>query len=146
VETPTGILNDRDSLRWANERFYHALEGFDLAAMDALWVQEPWVQCIHPGWEALVGWPAVRQSFEEIFASTRWLRVTPTAAREVLIGDLAIVSCAENITLGGGDDVGLAVAHATNIFRRTPSGWRMVHHHASAAPVRVTQPFSGTVQ
>jgi SnoaL-like protein len=146
VTTPTGILSDRDNLRWANERFYHALESFDLAAMDELWAHEPWVQCIHPGWEALRGWDEVRKSFEEIFASTRWLRVTATAVREVVLGDLGIVSCAEDITLGGGDDVGLAVAHATNLFRRTHAGWRMVHHHASAAPVRVTQPFSGTVQ
>ena len=40
----------------------------------------------------------------------------------------------------------MAVAQATNLFRLTPDGWRMFHHHASPAPVHVTQPFSGAVQ
>ena len=68
--------------------------------------------------------------------------------REVVLPDVGIVSCAENITLGGGDgsDLDLAMAHATNVFRRTPEGWKMVLHHASSAPVRVTQPWSGTIQ
>jgi ketosteroid isomerase-like protein len=141
-------LDEREALRRANERFYSALETLDLPAMEDLWLRESWVQCIHPGWEAIVGWPGVRQSFEEIFASTRWLRVIPTVAREVEFPDFGIVSCAENITLGGGNDsdLDLAMAHATNVFRRTPEGWKMVLHHASSAPVRVTQPWSGTVQ
>ena len=63
----------------ANDAFYRALEKLDLAAMDALWLHEAWVRCVHPGWDALVGWPGVRRSFEQIFAGTRWLHVTPTA-------------------------------------------------------------------
>jgi hypothetical protein len=139
-------MADRDDLRRANERFYHALETLDLAVMDDLWLHEGWVQCIHPGWEAIVGWEGVRRSFEEIFASTHWLRVTPTSVREVMLPGMGIVSCAENITLGAPGDLDMAVAHATNLFRMTHEGWKMVHHHASSAPVRVTQPFSGTIQ
>jgi hypothetical protein len=139
-------MDDHEALRRANERFYAALESLDLRAMEELWLHEGWVQCIHPGWEALVGWPRVRRSFEEIFASTRWLRVTPTAVREVLFPGLGLVSCSENLTLGGEGELDLAVAHATNLFQKTPAGWKMFHHHASASPVGVTQPFSGTVQ
>jgi hypothetical protein len=139
-------MTDREALHRANERFYLALESLDLAAMEDLWLHESWVQCIHPGWESIVGWTGVRRSFEEIFSSTRWLRVTPTAVREVVLPGFGIVSCDENITLGHEGDLDLAVAHATNLFQKTQAGWRMVHHHASSSPVRVTQPFSGTVQ
>jgi hypothetical protein len=139
-------MNDRDDLRRANERFYLALESLDMAAMEDLWLHESWVQCIHPGWEAIVGWVGIRRSFEEIFENTRWLRVTPTAVREVLLPGVGIVSCAENITLGAEGDLDLAVAHATNLFQMTHAGFKMIVHHASSAPVRVTQPFSGTVQ
>ena len=135
-----------ETLREANARFYRALEELDLPAMDALWAHEGWVRCVHPGWDILVGWDAVRESWDQIFASTRWLRVTPTAIEAAVVGEMGVVVCSENITATTEGDVGVAVAQATNLFRMTPAGWRMFHHHASPAPVRVTQPFSGSIQ
>jgi ketosteroid isomerase-like protein len=135
-----------DSLREANAHFYRALEGLDLQAMDRLWAHEGWVRCVHPGWDILVGWATVRKAWEQIFANTRWLRVTPTTVEATVIGDVGVVVCSENITATTEGDVGVAVAQATNLFRRTRDGWRMIHHHASPAPVRVTQAFSGTAQ
>lgn len=135
-----------ETLREANARFYHALEGLDLQAMEEMWAHEGWVRCVHPGWDILVGWETVRQSWEQIFANTRWLRVTPTTIEATVIGGVGVVVCSENITATTEGDVGVAVAQATNLFRMTPQGWRMIHHHASPAPVRVTQPFSGSVQ
>ena len=133
-------------LREANERFYRALETLDLPAMDRIWLHDASVRCIHPGSEALVGWDTVRKAWEQIFANTRWMRVQPTDVRLQVIGEVGLVACAENITATQDDDVGVAVAQATNVFRHTPDGWRMILHHASPAPVTVTQPFSGTVQ
>jgi ketosteroid isomerase-like protein len=139
-------MSEVDELRAANERFYRALEELDLAEMDQLWLHEPWVRCIHPGWDVLVGWQRVRESLEQIFAGTGWMRVTPTECDIHVFGDVGMVACAENITASRDSDIGVAVAQATNLFRRTPEGWRMIHHHASPAPVHVTQPFSGTIQ
>ena len=133
-------------LRDANERFYRALETLDLPAMERVWLHDPQVRCIHPGSEALVGWDSVRTAWEQIFANTRWMRVQPTDVRTQVIGEVGLVACAENITATQDGDVGVAVAQATNVFRHTPEGWRMILHHASPAPVTVTQPFSGTVQ
>jgi len=139
-------MSEVDELRAVNERFYKALEELDLEQMERLWLHEPWVRCIHPGWDVLVGWEHVRESLEQIFASTGWMRVTPTECNIHVFGDVGMVACAENITASRDSDVGVAVAQATNLFRRTPEGWRMFHHHASPAPVRVSQPFSGTIQ
>jgi ketosteroid isomerase-like protein len=139
-------MSEVDELRAANERFYRALEELDLAEMDQLWLHEPWVRCVHPGWDVLVGWERVRESLEQIFAGTGWMRVTPTECNIHVFGDVGMVACAENITASRDSDVGVAMAQATNLFRRTPEGWRMFHHHASPAPVHVTQPFSGTIQ
>lgn len=139
-------MSEVDELRAANERFYRALEELDLEEMERIWLHEPWVRCVHPGWDVLVGWSRVRESLEQIFAGTGWMRVTPTECDIHVFGEIGMVACAENITASRDSDVGVAVAQATNLFRRTPEGWRMFHHHASPAPVRVTQPFSGTIQ
>jgi len=139
-------MGEVEELRAVNERFYRALEELDLEEMERIWLHERWVRCIHPGWDVLVGWERVRESLEQIFASTGWMRVTPTECDVHVFGDVGMVACAENITASRDSDVGVAVAQATNLFRRTPEGWRMFHHHASPAPVHVTQPFSGTIQ
>lgn len=139
-------MDDREALRQANDLFYKNLENLDLAAMDRFWLHEDWVRCVHPGWEALSGWEAVRKSWEQIFENTRWIRVIPTAVELHVFGDVGVVACSENITAANEGDVGVAVAQATNLYLKTREGWRMIHHHASPAPVRVTQPFSGTVQ
>jgi ketosteroid isomerase-like protein len=139
-------MTAHEELREMNERFYRALETLDLAAMERVWLDERWVRCIHPGGDVLVGWENVRESWQRIFEDTPWIRVTATQVEVEVFGDVALVGCAENITTGSDGDVGVAVAQATNLFKRTPDGWRMIHHHASSAPVHVTQPFSGIVQ
>ena len=136
----------KDQLREANDHFYRALEMLDLAAMERLWLHAPWVRCIHPGWDVRVGWEGVLESWRRIFEDTPWIRVTATQVQVEVFGDVALVGCAENITTGRDGDVVVAVAQATNLFMRTADGWRLIHHHASSAPVHVTQPFSGIVQ
>jgi len=137
---------DSERLREANERFYRALESLDLGAMEQVWLHEGFVRCVHPGWDVVVGWDAIRLSFEQIFSGTRWIRVTPTALDLACFETIGIVACTENITSTREGDVGLAVAQATNVFRKAGGVWKMMLHHASPAPVLVTQPFSGTVQ
>lgn len=138
--------DQREALGESNAAFYRAVEELDLAAMERVWLHEPWVRCIHPGWDLIVGWDNVRQSWDQIFSGTRWLRVIPTSIDLQVLGQVGMVGCAENITATSDGDVGVAVAQATNLFLLTAEGWRMFHHHSSPAPVHVTQPFSGTVQ
>jgi ketosteroid isomerase-like protein len=140
------MVDDELALRDANALFYKTLETLDLPGMEDLWLHEEFVRCVHPGWDVLVGWEAVRDSFEQIFEGTRWIRVTPTAVDVLVFGAVGLVACTENITDTNHGDVGLAVAQATNVFQRVGGKWRIVVHHASPAPVEVTQPFSGSVQ
>ena len=136
----------QDSLIRANGTFYDALENHSLDVMDRLWLHEGWVRCVHPGRDALVGWPVVRRSFEEMFTRARWLHVTPTSIDVLVFGEIGVIACVENITTESEDEMGMTVAQATNIFRLTDFGWRMMHHHASPAPMHVTQAFDGGVQ
>jgi ketosteroid isomerase-like protein len=115
----------------ANSGFYRAFETLDLARMDAVWVHTERAQCIHPGWPLIVGWTAVRSSWEAIFANTTEMRFTISDARVGGTTDLAWVTCTENILSDAQGRVSATSLLATNIFERTPEGWRMIHHHAS---------------
>jgi uncharacterized protein (TIGR02246 family) len=136
------------AVRAANEAFYEAFEAHDLDRMSRVWLHDPSVRCVHPHCDLLQGWKAVRASWKEIFGNLQWIRLSPTNV-SVTVGsddDVAVVACTENVTEQRGDHLSVSVKIATNIFRKSGGGWRMVHHHASPAPVSVTQPFSGIVQ
>jgi ketosteroid isomerase-like protein len=139
-------MGTEKELHQLNMLFYRCLETLDLECMEGIWLQEDWVRCIHPGWDVLIGWDAIRESWEQIFSGTNWIRVAPTAVDIHLLGKTAIVACSENITTAHNGDLGVAVAQATNVFLRTRDSWKMIVHHASPAPVLITQPFSGKVQ
>ena len=120
-----------DTVTSANAAFYRAFEALDLPAMEELWAHGDHVKCVHPGWPMLSGWQAVRASWEAIFANTHEMRFTLTDVQVAPTGDLAWVTCTENILSESDGRVGVTSILATNIFERGPGGWRMVHHHAS---------------
>ena len=133
----------QQSLIKANATFYRALEDREIDTMDSLWLHEGWVRCVHPARDAIVGWPAVRRSFEDIFARGSVLHVTPTSIDVLVFGEIGVIACVENITTDTEEETGMTVAQATNIFRLAGTRWRMMHHHASPAPMHVTQHFDG---
>ncbi len=125
------MSDDRVAVTEANARFYRAFEALDLAAMDAVWAHGEDVKCVHPGWPLLIGWGAVRESWQAIFTNTEEMRFTLSDVRAVVHADLGWVTCTENILSDVGGRVSVTAILATNLFSRDGSGWRMVHHHAS---------------
>jgi ketosteroid isomerase-like protein len=124
-------MSDLADVETANARFYQAFETLDLARMDEVWSQGPDVKCVHPGWPILVGWAAVRSSWEAIFENTAEMRFTLSDVRAAAGADLAWVTCTENIFSEVQGRLSVTSVLATNVFERGPDGWRMVHHHAS---------------
>ena len=124
------IEEELTAIRLANERFYRALTDLDLEAMDAIWAHEEATRCIHPGWDLIEGWEAVHESWSAIFANTTSLVVEPSDVRVRVEGAMAWVCCLETIT-STGTSGGVTLARATNLFVRSPGGWRMILHHAS---------------
>lgn len=123
------------SIATANLAFYEALEARDLTRMEKLWLHEDSASCIHPGWHRIDGWPEIRRSWQNIFASSRSWTVSCEQVRISLEGDVAWVTCVEAISPFGaeGPDA-TARMQATNVFRRQNGEWRMIHHHASPSP------------
>jgi ketosteroid isomerase-like protein len=115
----------------ANARFYRAFESLDLAEMDDVWAHGDHVRCIHPGWCLLVGWDAVRRSWEAIFKGAGEMRFSVSDVRPYVDGDLGWVTCTENILSEARGQVAVTSLIATNVFEQRRGEWLMIHHHAS---------------
>lgn len=125
------MSDPRAAVEEANRRFYRAFEALDLGQMDKVWAHGDHVKCVHPGWPLLSGWPAVRESWEAIFEGTGEIRFTIADEQIALQGEVAWVTCTENILSQVGGRVAVTSVLATNIFVLASEGWLMVHHHAS---------------
>jgi ketosteroid isomerase-like protein len=120
----------------ANERLYAAFEAADLDTMKELWIDGPLAsvaRCVHPGSEAIVGRESVLRSWALLMANTEYLQFIVTETDTVVEGDLAVVTCTENVLSSGGDDrpLGAGRALTTNAFLRVEGAWRIWLHHAS---------------
>ena len=116
-----------DEVRAANQAFYDAHEARDLAAMRAVWDHSEQAVCIHPGWPILRGWPLVEESWRRIFAGPGRNQFILTNDDVTVRGDVAWVTLDENLV----DGMAAGTIAATNVFVRTPHGWRLVLHHGS---------------
>jgi len=114
-----------------NQQFYRAFESLDIKQMDQVWAQEERVYCVHPGWDLRAGWPAVRDSWVQIFNHALSMRFMITDIKVNVCGDHAWVTCMENITSMMDGEPQRSRVLATNIFQRQGEKWRLVHHHGS---------------
>jgi ketosteroid isomerase-like protein len=128
-------VDDLQSLRAANQRYYEAFEASDLDAMSEVWERSDRALCTHPGWSMLRGWGHIASSFMALFQSPGALQFVLTEDRPVVEGDVGWISLDENLL---GDDSGITVS-AINLFVRHDSGWRMVAHHGSVVQATVGQ-------
>lgn len=128
---PMTKTTDLDALKAANQQFYDAFGALDLAAMDDICLDSDQALCVHPGWQPLVGWEIIRESWRRIFDNTTLMHFNIRYINVVVEGDCGWVTCVENITSvlqGRADNFGVL---ATNIFIRAGAGWRLIAHHAS---------------
>ena len=122
-----------EAVKEANQRFYDAFGALDIAMMEAAWEPSERAMCVHPGWRPIVDWDLIRDSWQRIFDNTTLMHFNLRYLNVVVQGDCGWVTCVENITSvlqGQASNFGIL---ATNIFVRSPEGWRMIAHHASSA-------------
>jgi len=121
----------------AENAFYEALERADLEAMMAVWAEDDDIVCIHPGGPRLAGLEQVREGWRRIFAAGRGPRADVT--QQLVISGMmtAVHSVQESFVLEDpqGNPTPVPVI-ATNVYTRTPAGWRMIVHHASPLPAQ----------
>ncbi|MET7344077.1 nuclear transport factor 2 family protein [Streptomyces sp. NPDC087866] len=131
---------DIAAVEQANTDYYEAVERGDLDALTAAWLpgEDLTVSCVHPGWPVLSGRAEVLRSYALIMANTEYIQFFLTDVTLSMTDDTALVTCTENILSGGPAEEGAALGPlvgqlvvATNVFRRTPDGWKLWSHHGS---------------
>lgn len=100
--------------------------------MMATWSEDDEIICIHPGGQRLLGIDAIRESWRQLFRDGPRMRVELLDPRIQTRHMVSVHNLYERIRLQG--QLRSHLILATNVYQLTPSGWRMVVHHASPLP------------
>jgi ketosteroid isomerase-like protein len=125
-----------------NTRFYNAFESLSLEKMEDVWKHSDDVVCVHPGWDLVTGWMAVRESWMTIFQNTEKIQFLITNIKIRLLGNgMAVIVCLENIQSNLNQSTMRMGVISTNIYERQRAAdknnneekekWLMIHHHGS---------------
>jgi hypothetical protein len=114
-----------------NEEFYKAFENLDIKKMEEIWSNDENTICIHPGWEIIVGWNKIKDSWIRIFSSDSLMKFTIRNPRVNIFSNGGIVTCIEEIFVSSYDRISQTFVAATNIFKETSSGQKLIYHHSS---------------
>ena len=111
--------------------FYDAVSRADLEALMKLWADDEEIVCIHPGSIRQIGHTAIRASWEAIFErGSVHIQSTQVHATHNLL--TAVHSVIEQIHRPNENMPDVHIV-ATNVYLKTPHGWRITMHHASVA-------------
>ena len=142
AQSATQQQSPEQALLAANQRFYLAFESLDIEEMTRVWAHDDDVQCVHPGWDLLLGWEEVGDRWARIFASAKRVRIALSSVWTRVEGNVGWVACTEHVTTAFADGFDEALAQATNIFVLRNGQWLLVARHASPLP----PPSTATVQ
>ena len=131
-KTPPPIVGSADDTESA---FYEALRTGDIDKLMACWADEDDIVCVHPGGARLLGAGSIRAAFDMMFTNGS-ISVKAEKVHRVESLDASVHSVLERIEVLTDDGLRHAYVIATNVYQKTPLGWRMVAHHASPGTPR----------
>ncbi len=111
-------------------QLYEALQRGDIDKLMAVWADDDEVVCVHPGGGRVIGAAAIRASFEAIFGNGG-IPVRPEQVHRLQLVGGALHHLVERIEMSTPQGVQTAWVLATNVYVKTPLGWRLAAHHAS---------------
>lgn len=121
--------------------FYEALQSADIEKLMACWADEDEIVCVHPGGPRLIGMGAIRAAFDAMFSNGSIL-AWPEGVRKIESLASSVHNVRERIEVLTDEGPREAYVIATNVYHKTPQGWRMVAHHASPGSEQETPEVS----
>lgn len=130
----------------AEAAFYEAFQSSNIEAMMAVWDDDADIVCIHPNGRRLQGRAPIHENWLHIFTSGVEMRFE-ICDGQYFQNALTSVHIVHEYIYMNGDRRRREPVIATNIYRLTNQGWRMILHHASLSPesnttVDITMPSS----
>lgn len=126
-----------DSPQDAEDAFYDALESGDAEAMARVWESSPDIACLLP-MTPLIRGAEVLEMWRSMFSQGAAFDIQVRHLGWIEGGDLAVHLIEERIALppdpSGGPAEPIPPVYASNLFRRSADGWRLVVHQNSPAP------------
>ncbi|WP_107668889.1 nuclear transport factor 2 family protein [Cyanothece sp. BG0011] len=123
--------DEKSELIAINQAFYRGFEKRDIKAMNQVWWQGSSSTCVHPGGNILIGWDAIRSSWETIFKNTDYLEIDTEIINIDMGQEVAYIVLIEKVTQITNGRRLEAQSIATNGFRKMAQKWSLVHHHGS---------------
>lgn len=117
--------------RDAEQALYDAMNRADLDAFMNVWAEDEEVLCILPNGPRIAGYASIRETWRRILEEGQRFTIS-IANVHALPGMLVTIhNVHETIALSGDKNAPAVLVLATNIFIRSPVGWRLLVHHAS---------------
>ncbi|MCK6550749.1 nuclear transport factor 2 family protein [Myxococcota bacterium] len=131
-ERSPSLTRELTRVEEANLAFYDAFRQRDLEKMSKVWSHSPHARCVHPGWELVIGWTEIRQSWNDIFRTIQDIDFHLEDVHIEVAGRTAWVNLVAHVEVetDEGDDFEASVV-TTNIFEEIDDTWTLVLHHSS---------------
>lgn len=133
-------MTDEEAVRRANALFYSAFESLHIERMEEIWLKQPYITCVHPGWPPLAAWGPIMASWERMFERTFTVKITLADIRVRVAGHMAWVVLTEHVESRHDKGMSTDTICTTNVFERQGMRWYIVHHHSSSVPPRNDDP------
>jgi ketosteroid isomerase-like protein len=128
----SALTKELSRVEEAGYSLYEAFSGKNIEAMAKVWSRSPYARCIHPGWDPVVGWQDIRQSWVDIFESIDEISFELTDIHVEVAGRIAWINLLAyaNVTTEDEGEFNTVVV-ATTIFEESDGQWLIVLHHSS---------------
>ena len=118
-----------DSLQ-VEDSFYRAFRNRSVDLMKEVWDKTDEVICIHPGSPRIYSFELIIASWKHIFSAQSATMINLSDPIYKLQKDVSIHYVKETLSA---NDKSVVSVYATNIYKQTNEGWKMIAHHASPA-------------
>jgi ketosteroid isomerase-like protein len=130
-------MSTEDQVREASKQFYAALNSMangNVNPMADIWSHNASVTTMHPIGGREVGWTQVKEPWRMVSQLSAGGQVKLADQLIQISGDMAYeVGFERGQFKLAGEDIKID-QRVTNVYRREPDGWKIVHHHSDVSP------------